>query len=259
MVYQYSAVSNIQTLFSSEKIYIKWTDPNDVVLDGSTVAEWEGTLLVRKAGSTPINRRDGTVVLDNKVRNAYQNSYFCDSGLSNGVTYYYKFFSYTVANAYTDSVDNEFSVTPNLVQIGDVTAMSAFANGDGKLAIKWTDPDATVVADGIILATWASTKVVCKVGAYPTNPEDGTLIVNSVTRNAYSSTALNVSGLTNNTLYYITFFPISTDGNVNTNVANRITGTPNKIKITSIPSQNGALTYTGNSQSPVWNNYDLTK
>lgn len=60
------AVSNINVLVASGKAYVKWTDPSDIVVSGSTLAAWGGTLLVRKAGSAPKSRRDGTVVLDSK-------------------------------------------------------------------------------------------------------------------------------------------------------------------------------------------------
>ena len=66
-----SAVTNIQTLITFEKVYIKWTDPEDFVVSGTTISEWGGALLVRKAGSVPKNRRDGKIVMDSKVRNAY--------------------------------------------------------------------------------------------------------------------------------------------------------------------------------------------
>ena len=70
-----AAVSNIATLAASGKIYIKWTDPDDMVVADSTLAEWGGTLLVRKAGSMPTSRRDGTIVIDSTTRNQYSNSY----------------------------------------------------------------------------------------------------------------------------------------------------------------------------------------
>ena len=67
----------------------------------------------------------------------------------------------------------------------------------------WTDPAATKVTDGVTLATWASTKVVYKTGSYPTSPEDGTLALNSTTRNAHTSSPLEVIDLTNGTTYYL--------------------------------------------------------
>ena len=70
-----AAVSNITTQVSSGKVYVKWTDPDDLVVAGSTIATWGGTLLIRKAGSAPTSRRDGTIILDSKTRNAYKNTY----------------------------------------------------------------------------------------------------------------------------------------------------------------------------------------
>lgn len=255
------AVTNITTLVASGKVYVKWTDPDDLVVAGSTLASWAGTKLVRKAGSPPQSRRDGVEVLDSKTRNAYQNTYFCDSGLTDGETYYYMFFPYTTQNTFTEDDDDRFNATPAAVPMGNVSGMSAVAAGNGKLAIKWTDPAATVVQNGITLATWASTKVVVKAGSYATDPDDAdaAYTFNSTTRNAYASSALTATGLTNGTTYYISFFPISTDGAVNTDASNRMTGVANYMTIANVPSQSGTLTYNGNSQLPSWNNYDSSK
>lgn len=256
-----AAVTGIETLTAAGKVYVKWTDPNDLVVAGSTLATWGGTKLIRKAGSPPVSRRDGVEVLDCKERNKYQNAYFCDSGLTDGETYYYKFFPYTTQNAYTDSPDDEFSAVPAAVPVGNVSGMSAVAAGNGKLAIKWTDPAATVVSDGVTLATWANTVVVVKAGSYATDPDDSNVAYRKAvtTRNQYASNPLTVTGLTNGTVYYVSFFPTSTDGAVNTATANRTTGTPDRLVITAVPSQNGTLTYNGGSQSPNWNGYDASK
>ena len=256
-----AAVTGITTLAAAGKVYVKWTDPDDMVVAGSTLAAWGGTLLVRKAGSAPTSRRDGTIVLDSKTRDQYKSAYFCDSGLTNGVKYYYKLFPYTTTGTYTDSTDDEFNVTPTAVNIGNISGASAVAAGNGKLAIKWTDPAATVVSDGVTLATWASTKIVVKAGSYATSPDDSAAAysLNVTTRNQYANSALTVTGLTNGTTYYISFFPISTDGAVNVNTSNRITGVPNRLTISTVPSQSGTLTYNKNSQSPSWSNYDTSK
>lgn len=255
-----AGVTNIKTMTAHEKVYIQWTDPEDLVVAGSTLASWGGTLLVRKAGAMPTSRRDGVIVLDSKTRDAYKTAYFCDSGLTDGTTYYYKLFPYTTANSYTDVEDGGFSATPQAVAPGNVSGKSAAANGNGKLLIKWTDPDATIVNDGVTLSTWASTKVVYKTGGYPQNPEDGTLAVNSTTRNAYATNGFTITGLTNGTTYYVSIFPISTDGAVNTNSANRISGVPNRIVIETVPSQSGTLTYDpSKDQMPSWTGYDTNK
>lgn len=259
-----AAVTNLNSMAGSSKVYAKWTDPEDIVVSESPLATWAGTLLVRKAGSPPTSRRDGTIVLDSKVRNAYSTTYFCDSGLTNGVTYYYKLFPYTTANAYTDDVSNEFNETPTVQVDGidswSVTSISATASGNGKMTVKWTDPAATITTDGVALATWASTTIVVKEGAYATSKddEDAAYTLKVTTRNQYSTNGLQITGLTNGTTYYISFFPETTDGGVNASTSQRATGVPNRITIANVPSQSGSLTYTGSAQSPSWSNYNTT-
>lgn len=256
-------VDGITTLVSSGKVYVKWTDPSDITIDDAPLATWAGTLLVRKAGSAPTSRRDGTVVLDSKTRNQYSTEYFCDSGLSDETTYYYKFFPYTTSNAYTDSAEDEFTATPTKQVSGidswKVTSITASNEaGNGKMTVKWTDPAASIVSDGITLATWASTTIVVKEDAYATSKDDEGAVytLKVTTRNQYSSTPLTITELTNGTTYYISFFPETTDGGINTSTTQRATGTANRITIANVPAQSGKLTYSGNSQSPTWSNYN---
>lgn len=255
------AVSGIATVVSHGKAYFKWTDPDDLVVADSTLAAFAGTILVRKAGSAPVSRRDGTVVVDSKTRNAYQNTYFCDSGLTDGVTYYYKFFTYTTQNVYTDLEENLVEITPVAVAPANVSGMSVAAAGNGKVTLKWTDPDNTT-QDGITTVAWGGSKVIYKKGSKPTSESDGTLVLNSTTKNAYKSTGLTISGLENGATYYFAVFPYGTDaygGAVNTNASNVISGVPNRLTIANVPSQNGSLTYTGSAQTPSWSNYDSSK
>lgn len=255
------AVSGITTVVSHGKAYFKWTDPEDLVVAESTLAAFAGTILVRKAGSAPVSRRDGTVVLDSTTRNAYQNTYFCDSGLTDGVTYYYKFFTYTTQNVYTDLEENLVEITPVAVAPANVSDMSVAAAGNGKVTLKWTDPDDTA-QDGITTVAWGGSYVVYKAGSAPTSVDDGTLVLNSTTKNAYKSTGLTISGLTNGTTYYFAVFPYGTDAYgsaVNTNASNVISGVPNRLTIANVPSQSGSLTYTGSAQTPSWSNYDSSK
>lgn len=255
------AVSNIATVVSHGKAYFKWTDPSDLVVAESTLAAFAGTILVRKAGSAPVSRRDGTVVLDSKTRNAYQSEYFCDSGLTDGVTYYYKFFTYTTQNVYTDLDENLVTVTPVAVAPANVSGMSVAAAGNGKVILKWTDPENTT-QDGITTTAWGGSKVVYKKGSKPTSIDDGTLVLNSTTKNAYQTNGLTISGLTNGETYYFAVFPYATDAYgsaVNTNASNVISGVPNRLTIANVPSQSGTLTYTGSAQTPSWSNYDSSK
>lgn len=257
------AVSGIATQVASGKVYIKWTDPEDMIADEIALATWSGTLLVRKAGSMPSGRRDGTVILDSKLHNAYKDAYFCDSGLTDGETYYYKFFPYTTTKTYTDSGENEFSATPSahVTGIDDwvVTNMSASTEaGNGKMEIMWTDPAATIVSDDVTLATWGGTTVVVKEGGYPTSKDDADAVytLKTITYNQFSTSALTVDGLTNGVTYYVGFFPETTDGYVNTSDSQRTTGAANLFTIDAEPVQSGTLTYTGNPLTPAWNNFN---
>lgn len=257
-----AAVTNITTQVASEKVYVKWTDPDDLVVGDATLATWAGTLLVRKAGSMPASRRDGNVVVDSKERNAYKDSYFEDTGLANGTIYYYKFFPYTTASTYTDDPRDEFTETPNPVAPGNVSGMSAVPGGNGKLAIKWTDPEQTVVVDGVTLATWEKTIVVVKKDGYATTPDDENADYKEtvMTRNQHITDPLIATGLENGITYYVSFFPVSTDGGININEANRTTGEANRMTLTGIPAQSNTLTYNGGEQNPAWNaNYDSAK
>ncbi len=256
------SVTDITTVTAHEKVYLKWTDPNDLILDGVTLAAWEGTLLVRKAGSVPTSRRDGVIVLDSKTRNAYQNTYFCDSGLSDGVTYYYKFFPYTTEKAYTDSINCEVSAIPNGVAVGNISfpANSDYSGvrtgGNGKMRIWWNDPSDTVY-DGVTLATWASTVVVVKENDYATSPTDPdaafTYTNSNRNKHAAPGSPLTATGLKNDTTYYVSFFPVSSDGTINTDTANRIIGMAGRMALAfngSDITQTNTLVYNGESQEP---------
>lgn len=256
-----AAVSDIKTLTAHGSVYVKWTDPDDLVVAGATLAAWGGTLLVRKAGSMPTSRRDGDVVVDSKTRDAYKNTYYHDSGLADGQTYYYKFFPYTTQSAYTDDEADEFEATPNAVAPGDVSGITLAPAGNGKMSIKWNDPAETIVDDGIVVSTWSYTQVVVREDGYATSPSDEGIFVNkSVTRNGHATTALIADGLENGRTYYVSLFPVSTDGGVNTNIVNRATGVADRMTLSGIPAQTGTLTFNNTDQYPAWNaNYDSTK
>ena len=91
----------------------------------------------------------------------------------------------------------------------------------------------------------------CEGRSYATDKDDSDAVytLKVTTRNQYANTPLTVTGLTNGTTYYISFFPETTDGGINASTTQRDTGVANRITIANIPSQSGSLTYTGGSQS----------
>ena len=241
-------VSNLSVTPGNQRITLKWADPDDMVIGDIVLAEWADTAVVRKAGGYPADENDGVVVVTNSVRNQYATTGFTDntnltllsaiSGLARGRD-----------NAINRNVENRISGTPNEVPTGNVTGFTATA-GYQSVTLKWTEPTA---------AFWQSTKIVRKIGGYPADENDGTTVVNSTVRNQYATTGYTDSGLTNDTVYYYQAFPIAQDGSVNRNAANRVSATPARLVIASVPTQSGTLTYNGSSQSPTWNNYDSAK
>ena len=92
---------------------ISWVDPVDKVATpgGELVAEWNYTLVVRKAGSPPLTPTDGYQVLRTTSRDQYPSSApYTDTDLENGVTYYYAAYSYTTIGVPSSAAVE--SVTP---------------------------------------------------------------------------------------------------------------------------------------------------
>ena len=121
----YSLVSNVEDFEvagSGDKfVELTWQDPTDVVLDGTTITSWAGTQIRRKTGNYPVNEKDGGLVVDSKTRDQYKTVPYKDSGLTNGVEYFYMAFPYTDKRVFTIDSANRISAVP--------------ADGDDK----WTD------------------------------------------------------------------------------------------------------------------------
>lgn len=94
------------------KLTISWGDPSDTVVDGQTIVTWKGTKLVQKVGSYPENIKDGTLVVDNHVRNQYKNNGFVIENLQNNVTYYFQLFPYSDKKAVNENSTNRINGVP---------------------------------------------------------------------------------------------------------------------------------------------------
>lgn len=197
-----SAVNN------DESVKLTWTDPSDVTVSGATVAKWDGTVVVRKAGSAPTNKNDGVIVVDSKTRNQYKTTPFTDSGLSNGTTYYYGFFPYTEQGNYTTT--KVVSVNVAAIYPSAVSGVTV-KEEDKKLTITFTKPsNATTV------------KCVYKTGSAPANSGDGTVLSDF-------TSGSSITGLTNNTTYYLKLYTYNAKGRETASSA--YSGTPTGLKI----------------------------
>lgn len=130
-------VSDLNASIGNTEITLTWSDPNDTVIDGQTLVTWKGTKLVRKAGSYPVDETDGVLIIDNQVRNQYASEGFIDSGLTNGVTYYYQAFPYSDQGAVNLNEVNRVSGTPQpFVTYGIRIDMN---NSNPETAVVYTD------------------------------------------------------------------------------------------------------------------------
>lgn len=126
----------------SEKgsIYIEWKDPDDTIIDEIILSEWSHTLLIRKQGSYPTSPSDGDVVIDNYERNKYANTEFIDSGLDDGITYYYRFFVYSTNEECNSDPKMTFNIVNKLVDTNlsnnDWSTIISIAN-QGKAQNYW--------------------------------------------------------------------------------------------------------------------------
>ena len=105
-------VDIIANSISDSEVWVKWSDPDNTIINGSTISTWAGTVLVRKIGSYPESVEDGTIVIKNTTRNIFQDIWFKDIGLTNETTYYYRFFPYNTEGVYNNSSNLVFTATP---------------------------------------------------------------------------------------------------------------------------------------------------
>lgn len=96
---------------TGEGTLMTWIDPEDVTLNGSVLARWDRTVLVRKSGSYPENPEDGETIAETSrtaaTKNQYRTNGFLDT-TEKGKTFYYKLFSQTTAGVWNDSDGNRY-------------------------------------------------------------------------------------------------------------------------------------------------------
>lgn len=202
---------------------IKWTDPNDTVVNGQLISAWAGTKLVRKVGSYPIDEKDGVLLVDNKTRGAYSSTGFVDSGLTHGVTYYYQLFPYNDLGAVNKNTANRLSGTAQSFKIFGVRI--DLTNSNPETAVTYTD-DAVGMTAGS--SAWDNMEIfkdikpcMLKNGVvqYYLNPND-------FTKKADGSAADITSGNDGDVMIEIpkTGFSITTNGNY---IDVKVTDNPN--------------------------------
>lgn len=98
-------------------VTIKWQDPENTVISGSTFSTWAGTKLVMKETGYPANPDDGTLVVDNAIRDKYKTTGYTVTGLTNGKQYYFALFPYSTDGIYNYDAGNRLLGEPDDLKI----------------------------------------------------------------------------------------------------------------------------------------------
>lgn len=217
-----SAPTNVAVVNFDEAAKITWTDPDDVVINGGIAAAWAGTKVIRKEGSAPTSPTDGVEVVNETTRNQYQNTPVVDTGLTNGVTYYYGIFPYTDLGVY--NLQSVTSFIPAEI-IPDTPVINSIQGSDHTATIAFTSASAE-----------ASVKFVFKIGSAPTSPTDGT------TFSPFTTSPAVITGLTNDTHYYVAAYAYT---------ALRTSEKSNVVEVTPREYVQFAFHYSENDSSPA--------
>lgn len=102
---------------ANASVTIKWQDPENTVINGSTFSTWAGTKLVMKETGYPANPDDGTLVVDNTVRDKYKTTGYTVTGLTNGKKYYFALFPYSTDGVYNYDAGNRLLGEPEDLKI----------------------------------------------------------------------------------------------------------------------------------------------
>lgn len=198
-------ISNFSAVSGDSSISLSWTNP---------IVDFNGVKILRKTSGYPANPDDGTVVYDSNGTS------HTDSGLTNGITYYYTAFSRDIVLNYSSGA--QVRATPQ-----DTTAPAAISNlaassfTSNSVTLTWTavgDDGNSGTAAGydlrystslITSSNWISAS---QISGEPSPKVSG------------NSESMTVTGLNDGTTYYFAIKAVDESGN--------ISGLSNVINIT---------------------------
>lgn len=102
---------------ANASVTIKWQDPENTVTSGSTTSIWAGTKLIMKETGYPANPDDGTLMVDNTVRDKYKTTGYTIAELTNGKKYYFALFPYNTDGVYNYDAGNRLLGEPEDLKI----------------------------------------------------------------------------------------------------------------------------------------------
>ena len=206
----------------------------------STTNGTSGTVPAPKAGQENLFLRgDGTWA---DLSSYYNNANYSDNKLQ---------------LMHNDTILKEFEIKSGGTSIAPkATVDPAIVSGNAKVTITWGDPDDSII-DGVVLSTWAGTKLVMKESGYPENENDGTVLIDNTEKDKYKTAGYEVTGLTNGNTYYFALFPYSTDGIYNYQASNRLLGKPSLVRLD--PCTDMSIASAMGSATVKWTDPEATK
>src|SRR5574344_1478352 len=121
-----------------------------------------------------------------------------------------------------DSILQKIGQTPN-----NMRAFSAFPLSTTSLGLRFLEPEDSY-AYGNLICSIDGVMIRMSTTAYPTNPNEGTLVVDNRNLGAYEADPFVIENLTEGTTYYFSAFPYSVPGvfNLSSDASNRSSASP---------------------------------
>ena len=199
----------------NSQVTLKWTDPADISDYEPHPCAWEGTVVVRKEGSPPIHRWDGTKVVKSTTRNQYNQNGYIDNNVQKNKVYYYAFMPYFTT---LDDEDHPIRRYRPTKVISVNTQLIATAPEIKSLTV---EQETQAVVEYSIptpqSGNYNYTKLVYKKGSEPVDENDGTIVDLDT-----SETSITISALDNESTYYFEIFTEDSGNNQASSDAEKI-------------------------------------
>lgn len=106
-------VNILNYIVTNSGVEMYYQDPDNTILNDSTLAKWNKTVIVRKENELPKNIKDGVVILECTEKNKYKDKPFIDTTVVKGTNYYYRFFAVSESN----EINNEINAIYVIVKL----------------------------------------------------------------------------------------------------------------------------------------------
>lgn len=102
-------MKNFSVLSGNGQITVKCTPPDDTIIENQLVCTVKGVRIIRKLASIPKDPNDGVIIGEVLVGDSFD---YVDTGLTNGLIYYYGFFPFSDHGIFNHNPANVLSAKP---------------------------------------------------------------------------------------------------------------------------------------------------